>query len=112
MVGEEPPGVGAEFLLSSRMPSFNVSQDDNILFYFTFCRPLFSCDATILGGGGSVGGGSGGGILFALRGVAFCLVWAVFWVGDLSVLWIGRGTVGGWPRTGVLVGFNEGPDFQ
>ena len=68
-----------------------------------------------LGGGGGPGGGSLSGPRtgWPLSCVGCVLGVSGFSSGDLSVLWIGRGTVGRWPWACVLCGFNsQGSDIQ
>ena len=94
-----------------------------VSFDFMFCRPLFHVtqdDNKMFWGvrGGGVDQWGGGGPLSPKEEWP-CLIWAVFfgcfWFssGDLSVLWIGRGTVGRWPWACVLVvSMTESPEFQ
>ena len=90
-------------------PCFHVMQDDNKIWGW---GPW----------GGEVRGGSDqwgwgvssllekGGVAFVFCGLCFV---SLVSSGDLSVLWIGRGTVGRWPWACGLGGFyNKGPDFQ
>ena len=101
---------GPEILLSSRRPCFNVSQDDEIFFLFHFLPALVFMGRrmTIKFWGGVRWGGSGGGWIgwgvlsgprtgWPLSCVGCVLAVSGFSSGDLSVLWIGRGTVGRWP---------------